>query len=36
MAIVIGTTVASVAMYGMLKTLEIFLKSKGIELEDYE
>lgn len=36
MAIVIGTTATSALMYGILKLAERILKSKGIEVEDYD
>ena len=36
MAVVIGTAPASVFMYGILKATENFLKSRGIEVEDYD
>lgn len=36
MAVVIGTTAVSVFMYGVLKATENFLKSRGIEVEDYD
>ena len=36
MTIVIGATEIVVLMYEMLKATDNFLKSKGINIEDYE
>lgn len=36
MAIVISTTATSALMYGILKIAERILKSKGIEMEEFE